>query len=326
MIGLPFNDLRCLGSITEVVAELATNGDEVIAEIARKHATTESLVAWIRALPQRDDDGEKNDGPKVDECKPPQRLRIPAPDPNCVERAALYLAVAEMIDPQPMRQLATLDTPIGLHTFPVENGAPIILDPRVPPNCLDCGVAAFKEGPVTIEARDAIEWTAQLAEAGAANVRNGPSRVRRARNAMMQLVDEGTAPASPEVVEAIGWLLALAEKVARRYGPRALRIVRTTAQAIADLADEAAARTHRNMPWLLAAAQFIPPEYRSALAKIGMNVGANVLRSKLASHGIGDDMFGMVEEELNREGLTMGAVAKPKKLPTLDNMFGQRVA
>ncbi len=326
MIGLPFNDLRCLGSITEVVAELVTNQDEVIAEIAKKHATTESLAAWIRTLPQRDDDGDRDDGPKVDECKPPQRLRIPAPDPNCVERAALYVAAAELIDAHPARQLATLDTPIGLHTFPVENGAPIILDPRLPRNCLDCGVAAFKEGPVTIEARDAIEWTAQLAEAGAANVRNGPSRVRRARNAMMQLVDEGTAPASAEVVEAIGWLLALAEKVARRYGPRALRIVRTTAQAVADLADEAVARSHRNMPWLLAAAQFIPPEYRSALAKIGMNVGASALRSKLASHGIGDDMFGLVEEELNREGLTLGAVAKPKKLPTLDNMFGNRAA
>ena len=326
MIGVPFNDLRCLGSITEVVAELVTNRDEVIGGIAAKHETTESLANWIRTLPQRDDDGERGDGPKVDECKPPQRLRIPAENPNCVERAALYLAVGEMIDPRPARQLATLDTPIGLHTFPVENGAPIILDPRLPRNCLDCGVAAFKQGPVTIEARDAIEWTAQLAEAGAANVRNGPSRVRRARNAMMQLVDDGTAPASPEVVEAIGWLLALAEKVARRYGPRALRIVRTTAQAIADLADEATARTHRNMPWLLAAAQFIPPEYRSALAKIGMNVGATVLRQKLASHGIGDDMFGLVEEELNREGLTLGAIAKPKKLPTLDNMFGTRAA
>lgn len=89
MIGIPFNDLRCLGSITEVVAELVTNRDEVIAEIARKHDTTERLAAWIRTLPQRDDDGEKDDGPKVDECKPPQRLRIPAEDPNCVERAAL---------------------------------------------------------------------------------------------------------------------------------------------------------------------------------------------------------------------------------------------
>ena len=84
MIGVPFNDLACLGSITEVVAELVENRDTVIAEIAAKYSTTESLAAWIRTLPQRDDDGEKGDGPKVDECKPPQRLRIPAEDPNCV--------------------------------------------------------------------------------------------------------------------------------------------------------------------------------------------------------------------------------------------------
>jgi len=330
VIGIPFNDLACLGSITEVVAELVTNQDTVIAEIAAKHSTTEGLAAWIRSLPQRDDDGEKGDGPKVDECKPPQRLRLPAEDPNCVERAALYLAVGEMIDPRPNRQLATLDTPIGLHTFPVENGVPIILDPRVPQSCLECGVAAAQDGPVTIEARDAIEWTAQLAEAGAANVRNGPSRVRRARNAMMQLVDDGTPPASAEVVETIAWLLALAEKVAHRYGPRALRIVRTTAQAIADLADEASARSHRNMPWLLAAAELIPPEYRSQLVKIagrvGMNVGASMLRTKLASHGIGDDMIGMVEQELNREGLTLGVVAKPPRLPTFEQFAGKRAA
>ena len=80
------------------------------------------------------------------------------------------------------------------------------------------------------------------------------------------------------------------------------------------------------MPWLLAAAQFIPPEYRSALAKIGLNVGANVLRTKLASHGIGDDMFGMVEEELNREGLTMGVFAHPPKLTTFATMQNKRAA
>lgn len=101
MIGLPFNDLTCLGSITEVVAELVGNRDETIATIALKHPSTESLADWIRSLPQRDDDGAKHDGPKVDECKPPQRLRLPAPDPNCVERAALYVAVAELIDARP---------------------------------------------------------------------------------------------------------------------------------------------------------------------------------------------------------------------------------
>lgn len=329
MIALPFNDLRCLGSITEVVAELVTNQEEVISEIAKQHETTESLINYIRSLPQRDDDGETDDGPRIGECKPPQRLRLPAPDPNCVERAALYLAVAEMIDPRPVRQLATLDTKIGLHTFPVENGAPIILDPRLPRNGLDCGMAALTAGPVTIETRDAIEWTAQLAEAGAANTRNGPSRVRRARNAVMDLVERGTAPASPEVVEAIGWMLALAEKVARKYGQRAIRIVRTTAQAIADLADEALARVHtRNLSLEIGGMKFEPTPWMSALARfagrVGLDVGAVALQSKLASLGIGPDMVGLVEDELNREGLTLGTLAKPPKLPTLENLFAPK--
>ena len=39
--------------------------------------------------------------------------------------------MAELLDPNPVRQLATLDTPVGLHTFPIENGAPIVT-PGVP--------------------------------------------------------------------------------------------------------------------------------------------------------------------------------------------------
>jgi hypothetical protein len=329
VIGLPFNDLRCLGSITEVVAELVTHRDEVLTEIATKHPTTESLVSYIRSLPQRDDDGEDKDGPRVDECKPPQRLRLPAEDPNCVERAALYLGVAELIDPKPLRQLATLDTKIGLHTFPVENGAPVILDPRLPRNGLDCGMAAIGSGPVVVETLDAIEWTAQLAEAGAANVRNGPSRVRRARNAVMDLVEHGRPPASPEVVEAIGWMLALAEKVARKYGARAMNIVRTTAQAIADLADEALARTQtRNLSIEIGGTRLAPSPWMSALARfagrVGLDVGAVALQAKLASLGIGPDMIGLVEDELNREGLTLGTLAKPPRLPTLETMFAPK--
>ena len=84
MIGLPFNDLSCLASITEVVAELVNNRDEIIVELSQKYTSTDALAGYIRTLPQRDDLGDEHDGPKVDECKPPQRLRIPAPDPNCV--------------------------------------------------------------------------------------------------------------------------------------------------------------------------------------------------------------------------------------------------
>ncbi|HLL25835.1 MAG TPA: hypothetical protein VK427_27040, partial [Kofleriaceae bacterium] len=222
-----------------------------------------------------------------------------------------------------------LDTEIGLHTFPVENGAPIILDPRLPRNGLDCGMAALSAGPVVVDTRDAIEWTAQLAEAGAANVRNGPSRVRKARNAVMSLVERGAAPASPEVVEAIGWMLALAERVARKYGPRAIRIVRTTAQAIADLAEEALARVHtRNLSLEVGGVRLAPAPWLSALGRlagrVGVNVGASALQTKLATLGVGADMVGLVEEELNREGLTLGALGRPRKLPTIEHLLASK--
>lgn len=327
MIGLPFNDLRCLGSITEVIAELVANRDEVLLELADTYPTTDALAGYIRALPQRDDEGDHGDGPKVDECKPPQRLRLPAPDPNCVERASLYVAVAELIDPRPVRQLATLDTPIGLHTFPVENGAPVILDPRVPRNCLDCGVMFLSQAPVAIAPRDAVEWTAQLAEVGAANLRNGPSLVRRARDVMMRLLDEGAAPTDAWEVDAVAWLLAVAEAVARRYGKRALAVVRSTAQAIADLFDDAIARNERNLSLEIGGMKLKPAPWVSGLARIagrvGMNVGAVALRAKLATLGVTPDMLGILEEELNTEGLTLGALAKPSRLATFASIGTQ---
>ena len=329
MIGLPFNDHRCLASVTEVVAELVRNEDPIISELAAKHPTTESLASYIRSLPQRDDTGDKDDGPRIEACDPPQRLRIPAENPNCLERGALYLAVAELIDPHPVRQLATLDTPIGMHTFPIENGAPVILDPRVPRNCLDCGVQFLTQSPMVIDPREAIEWTAHLAEAGAANLRNGPSRVRRARNAIVALVDEGAAPADADVVDSIGWMLSLAERVAHRYGPRALAIVRTTAQAIAELADEALSRIPRNISLEIGGTVLRPAPWVSALAKIagrvGLNLGAVALETKLKSLGIGNDMVGLVEDELNREGYSLGPLAKPRKLPTFEHLV-KRVA
>ncbi len=325
MIGLPFNDLRCMGSITEVVAELVKNQDPVIAELAAKHATTESLATWIRSLPQRDDEGDPEDGPKEEACEPPQRLRIPAPDPNCLERSALYIAVAELIDPTAVRQLATLDLPIGLHTFPIENGAPIILDPRVPRNALACGVVMTAPGPVEVDGHDAIEWSARLAEdgAGTANIRNGAPRVRRARNAVMRLVDEGAVPA-PSEVEGMAWMFALAEQAARRYGARALAMVRTTARAIAEVLDEVLARTQRNFALEVGGMRFEAPRWVSQLgtvaARVGLDVGAVALRAKLASLGVDPDMIGLVEEELNREGLTLGPLAHPPKLKTFASL------
>jgi hypothetical protein len=319
VIGLPFNDMKCLGSITEIIAELVDTNDPVISELAEKYRSPEDLVRYIRSLPQRDDDGVRNDGPKVEACEPAQRLRIPAKDPNCVERAALYIAVAELIDPKSVRQLATLDTPAGLHTFPVENGAPVILDPKITRNCIECTNAVLSRGPQELDPRAAIEWTTTLAEHCSANRRNGPSRARRARNAVMRLVDEHVAPTQAEA-DLIGWMFALAERAARRWGARAIVLVRTTAQAIADLADEVLARGQRNLALEVGGMRLEPPPWMAqigtAVGRIGLDIGAAALRSKMDALGIGDDMVGLVEQELNREGLSLGLLAHPPKLKT----------
>jgi len=246
VIGLPFNDYQCLASITEMVSTLVEVKDPALVELAARFSTLPALVGHIRTLPQRDDDGDPSDGPRVNACVPSQRLRVPASNPNCVERAALYLGVAELIDPQPTRQLATLDTPLGLHTFPIENGAPIILDPRVPRGCIDCGLVLHGSGPVQVDTHDAIRWTADLASAGAKQTRNGPNKVRRARNAMTRLVHDRVMPNMTDV-DAMGFMFALAEEAAQHLGTRAVLMVQTTAQAIADVTREVVAQAQRNL-------------------------------------------------------------------------------
>jgi hypothetical protein len=144
--------------------------------------------------------------------------------------------------------------------------------------------------------------------------------VRRARNAVLDLVDHGVAPADDAATDSIGWMLALAEHVARTYGARALAVVRTTANAIAELADNAIARARRhadtrNFALELGGYRFDAPPWLSGLGRIaahvGLDAGALALKSKLGSLGIGADMIGLVEEELNREGLSLGPLARP---------------
>lgn len=311
MIGVPFNDYACLGSITELLADMVKNQEPALVELAKQHRTTTGLAAWIRTLPQRDDDGNPKDGPKVEACAPPQRLRIPASDPNCVERAALYLAVAELIDPAPLRQLATIDTPAGMHTFPVECGAPIVLDPRVQRNRLACGVAMTCKGPVAIDAHDAIDWSALLAAdgAGTTTIRNGANRMRAARNAIVRLVDHGVVPARSEV-DAMGLMFALAERAARKFGRRAIAMVRTVAHAISDVLDEVLARTQRNLSLEIGGTTYSAPSWLDPIvttaAQVGVQAGMNVL-----APGIGPAMLGLVEQDLNHDGMTLGPLARP---------------
>lgn len=83
MIASPHNDHQCLLPATEqVIAEVAARTPALL-ELAERFDDTDELAAWFRTLPQRDDDGDPADGPKVAACRPPQRLNFENPLPNC---------------------------------------------------------------------------------------------------------------------------------------------------------------------------------------------------------------------------------------------------
>lgn len=484
MIGLPFddNDLNCLGWISEIVISLLDPPEKQLIDAAREFGTTKALAAWLRALPQRNDEGEAGDDWKVAECRPEQRLRILAEDPNCVERAATYLAVAELIDPRPVRRLATMDYAWGRHTYVIEEGIPVMLDPRVteedlarptapatlapiaepvpadtptvepvvaesavaepvvaelavaelaisepmsaepvslvpaaatprnrprqiiyggtgpsqagsmpapipspsmpygappaslpygppplslpygppllslpygppppslpygpPPLSLPYGPPPYgppsygppprrlarppifsppRMSPVAIDVGDAIAFTTYLGQMGAASTRNGPSRANLARNAIQDVVSHARPPSDPRTMDAINWFFSTAERVASDYGPRALRIVRTTALAVTDLIDDILAQrtsttSARNLSFEIGGHKIGIPSWLTDAAevggKIGLDIGALALGPKLASLGITGDMLELIEQELNAEGLSLGPLKDRKR-------------
>jgi len=83
LIASPHNDHECLTPATEqVIAEVQARSPALV-ELAERFTDTDEMAAWFRTLPQRDDEGLPCDGPKLTACRPPQRLRFDADDPNC---------------------------------------------------------------------------------------------------------------------------------------------------------------------------------------------------------------------------------------------------
>ncbi|HEY0388997.1 MAG TPA: hypothetical protein VGC71_11195 [Gaiellales bacterium] len=336
MIGLPFNDHQCLGAITQILATMVDDNDPVLLELAAQYPTTRQLTDYIRSLPQRDDLGDPSDGPRVHACTPPQRVRIGAPDPNCVERAALFLAVEEINRPQHTRQLATVDTPIGMHTFPLVDGKPIVLDPRVTSECLECGLAISTPGPVAVEPRNAVAWLIDMAAQDAGQLRNGPSTLYLGKNGIRRLLEDGAVPA-PREIDAMGFLFAIAERAAHRYGTRAVGIVRTAARALADVLDAVLAR--RNAHIDIGGLRFDTPQWlddtADALGNVGLGVGSALLRSKLdvldlpgliGLPGGTSAVLGLLESELQHKGRTLGDLAHPPQLATFAKFATPRTA
>lgn len=333
MIAEPLNDTPCLAKITEQ-AVLSTDTDAV-RELAARFATPPQLAAWIRSLPQRDDNAEPDDGPKVD-CDVPQRLRLPADDPNCVERAALYVSAAEILDPDAVRCLATIDTPIGRHTFPVEDDVPVNLDPRIPRNALKAGL--FRMHGASRALRNlpperTLGFILDLAAEPARSAPGGVRRVRNARRAMEAAINRRPLPRNGAAD--VGFALALAERAADAFGPRGAELVRLGSMALRHVLS---APVPRNLIGLRIGGRTIRPDLRvlrrigRVAGRLGVKVGAEVVRGKLAGLGLGPEVIGAIEDELRVEGLTLGALAEPAPPPgtlaslTTHALLQQRVA
>lgn len=327
MIGPPRNDMDCLGPVTNTIIRMVADRDPYLITLATKFPTRRHHVDHIRSLPQRDDLGDPDDGPRVHECTPSQRIHLDGHEPNCFERSAAFVAVEELREPRDLYQLTTIDTPMGMHTMPLVNGKAVILNPRLTRNCVDCGLALGEPGPVAVEPRNAIAWTSDMAESEAAGYRNGTSTLYRARNAIRSLIDKGTVPSTTDV-DAIGVLFALAERVAKRYSVRALALVRTTARAIAEILDTVLAQ--RNLSFDIGGYHLNTPKWlddgATAVGKVGLDLGSLYLRAKLGALGVAPELVGLVESRLGEEGLTLGPLAHPPELATFKQFAAPRRA
>jgi hypothetical protein len=135
----------------------------------------------------------------------------------------------------------------------------------------------------------------------------------------------------------MGFLFALAERAARRYGTRAIGIVRTAARALADVLDGVLAR--RNAHIDIGGLKFDTPQWlddtAGALGNVGVGVGSAYLRSKLAVldlpkliglPGGSEALIGLLESELQGKGRTLGDFAHPPELATFAKFAAPRTA
>lgn len=236
------------------------------------------------------------------------------------ERGALLLAAAELIDPVPVRQLATVDTPNGRHTFPLEDGEPVVLDPTITRNALVGALFQLDPQPVAITPSQAVDWIASIAEEPA-TARGDAHKVRNARSAMRRVM--AGKPISQRALDDVAETVALADSEARKFGAVGCALHHQTAKKLAQALSEQRDRgKQRNARFGLKLGGItIKPdlELLGALAKVGgrvgMQVGAAALKAKLATLGVPPSVVSELERELNREGVSLGALAAPPPPP-----------
>ncbi len=186
-------------------------------------------------------------------------------------------------------------------------------------------------GPMLLTPQQAIDWIADLAAVRADRVVGGTDRIENGRRAMCGVLV--LRPICIADVRDVALVLALAEREARAHGLGALKVVHSTARAIDSLDQIAADRvtaSPRNSTRLSFAFKSLEP-LLGALARVGGRiaggVGVEALKLKLASVGVSPPVLTAFEKELNREGLSLGALAKPSPMiGSLDAMTPQALA
>jgi len=325
MIANPLNDQPCLKQITDIVRDLVQKQDPAFVELAAQVGTVDGLIAHLQSLPQRNDDGDPDDGPRAEACTPTQRVRLAPipPDPNCVERAAIYIGVAQLLDPEAVRQLKTVKIKgVGLHTYPVENCYAVRLDPAIPRNALNADV--FRSLPLgaPFSPHEAIDWLIVIADEPAARAVGGAQRLRAAHEAMYALLAGEIL--DDRAVDDVAYACALAIREAHYFGSAGRALIREVVRAIGIrmarfahpvLGPAAPMSEMRNGPTLQVGSYQISPNWDvlGRFGKVGLNIGKDVgllaLQTKLGAWGLTPAVLSVLEHEANREGVTLGPLA-----------------
>jgi hypothetical protein len=110
-------DVACLSKLTAIARYEVGNPlfvayvDQVRALARRRRISLkDAVIAWLRGLPQTDDNGRES--VRVIACEPDQRARLFPDDPNCFERALAALILLELLDPSWQYTLASVDDPL----------------------------------------------------------------------------------------------------------------------------------------------------------------------------------------------------------------------
>ena len=190
---------------------------------------------------------------------------------------------------------------------------------------------------VVLTPAQAIDWIAELAMVRADRLTDGPQRIENGRRAMRSVLV--LQPICVADIRDVALVLALGEREARSYGIGALKIVHSTARAIDAIeavAAERATSPTRNDPFAaLALSAFANNQQLQQLVgglarvagRIVGGIGLEAAKLKLGSVGVSQPVIAAFERELNREGLTLGPLAKPTPMVgSLDAMTPHALA